>query len=489
MVILMLEQQQKMVSSSYIDIYNLVVPQDNLLRRINELIDFSFVYNELIHKYSLENGRNAISPIRMFKYLLLKSIFDLSDVDVIERSRYDMSFKYFLDMAPEEDVINASSLTKFRKLRLKDLNLLDMLINKTVSIALEKGIIKSKTIIVDATHTRARYNQKKPCEILRDKSKLLRKAVYQVDETVKDSFPDKNMEDDLEKEIAYSKELIQTIKDIEHISHYPKVEEKVNQLEELLQDNIEHLQSLNDEDAMIGHKTADSSFFGYKTHIAMTEERIVTAATITTGEKNDGKELETLYNKSKATGMEIENIIGDAAYSEKGNITLAETEGVNLVAKLNPSVTQGFRAKEDEFQFNKDAGMYVCKAGHMAIRKARQGKKNGGRNQADCYYFDIEKCKSCSYKTGCYKEGAKNKTYSVSIKSNIHKKQMEFQESEYFKEKAKERYKIEAKNSELKHRHGYDVASSSGLIGMEMQGAMALFTVNLKRIIKLLDEK
>lgn len=48
---------------------------------------------------------------------------------------------------------------------------------------------------------------------------------------------------------------------------------------------------------------------------------------------------------------------------------------------------------------------------------------------------------------------------------------------------------IEAKNSELKHRHGYDVASSSGLIGMEMQGAMALFTVNLKRIIKLIDKE
>ncbi|MCM3068658.1 IS5/IS1182 family transposase, partial [Priestia flexa] len=50
------------------------------------------------------------------------------------------------------------------------------------------------------------------------------------------------------------------------------------------------------------------------------------------------------------------------------------------------------------------------------------------------------------------------------------------------------RYKIEAKNSELKHRHGYDVASSSGLVGMQMQGAMTIFTVNLKRIINLMKE-
>ena len=74
----------------------------------------------------------------MFKYLLLKSIFDLSDVDVVERSKYDMSFKYFLDMAPEDPVIDPSSLTKFRKLRLQDVSLLDMLIGKTVEIALGK---------------------------------------------------------------------------------------------------------------------------------------------------------------------------------------------------------------------------------------------------------------------------------------------------------------------------------------------------------------
>ena len=69
------------------------------------------------------------------KYLLLKVIYDISDVDVVERSRYDMSFKYFLGMAPEEDVINPSSLCKFRKLRLKDMDLMNLLIKKTVDIS------------------------------------------------------------------------------------------------------------------------------------------------------------------------------------------------------------------------------------------------------------------------------------------------------------------------------------------------------------------
>lgn len=43
-------------------IYDIVVPKDNQLSQINDLVDFSFVYEELINKYCLNNGRNAILP-------------------------------------------------------------------------------------------------------------------------------------------------------------------------------------------------------------------------------------------------------------------------------------------------------------------------------------------------------------------------------------------------------------------------------------------
>ena len=489
--VFMIEQQQKLVLSPYMEIYELVIPKDNLLRQIKELVDFSFIYDELLANYCLDNGRNAVPPIRMFKYLLLKSIYDLSDVDVVERSKYDMSFKYFLDMAPEDEVINPSSLTKFRKLRLKDMNLLDMLIAKTVQLALEKGIIKSKSIIVDATHTKSRYNQKTPRQVLQEQSKNLRRSIYETDETMKEKFPDKNTDDSLEKELKYCKQLIDVIKGNEEICSYPKVQEKLNLLEESVTDDMEHLETSKDEDAKTGHKTADTSFFGYKTHIAMTEERIITAATITSGEKTDGKELPKLVQKSKAAGIQIESVIGDMAYSEKKNIEAAKECGYELIAKLNPVITQGNRRKEDEFEFNKDAGMYQCKAGHLAIHKyfdkRKKDKKN--KNPRMVYFFDIEKCKCCPYRDGCYKEGAKKKTYTETIICDSHSEQVKFQETEHFKEKMRERYKIEAKNSELKHRHGYGVASSSGLICMEMQGAMTIFAVNLKRIIKLMNEK
>lgn len=60
--------------------------------------------------------------------------------------------------------------------------------------------------------------------------------------------------------------------------------------------------------------------------------------------------------------------------------------------------------------------MYVCKAEHMATHKRKHGSKcnkNGYDTRIEAYYFDVEKCKHCPYKKGCYKEGAKSKTYGL----------------------------------------------------------------------------
>lgn len=482
----MLLKQQTIQFSAHSTLYDLIVPKENILRKINDLIDFSFIYDELLNKYSTTNGRMAESPVRMFKYLLLKTIYTISDVDVVERSQYDMSFKYFLDMNPEDDVINPSSLTKFRKLRLKDTDLLNLLINKTVTIAIEKGIIRSKSIIVDATHTLSRSNPFLAIDVLRERSKLLRKTIYTFDDQFKERMPQKNTENDLEKELVYCKELEKRIENEPSISSIPAVKEKLNLLKETVEDTQENLTLSKDTDAKIGHKSAESSFFGYKTHLAMTEERIITAAVVTSGEKGDGPELPKLIEISQENGIDVDTIIGDAAYSGKENLKITSEQNIKVVAKLNPSITQGNRKDADKFDYNKDADRFVCPAGHLAIKKARGGSKNIGTNQVETYYFDVEKCKSCPLKNGCYNDGAKTKTYSVSIKSELHKDQMAFQETEYYKEKAKHRYKIEAKNSELKNVHGYDKAISYGITNMQMQGAIAIFTVNLKRILKLM---
>jgi hypothetical protein len=145
-----------------------------------------------------------------------------------------------------------------------------LLINKTVTIAIEKGIIRSKSIIVDATHFGSRSNPYSAIEILCERSKLLRKIVYQFDEDFKDRMPTKNIENDLEKELIYCSELEEIISQEETIINIPAVKEKLNLLKETVEDTKEQYVFSKDTDAKIGHKSADSSFFGYKTHTTLT---------------------------------------------------------------------------------------------------------------------------------------------------------------------------------------------------------------------------
>lgn len=487
------QKQLELNISPYIELYNILISEDNFWRQLNDMIDFSFVYEILKNKYSSTMGRNAEDVTRMFKYLLLKSYFKLSDRGLIERTKTDMLFKYFLGYSPEETkLINPSLLTVFRRERLvdEDENLMDKLIEKTVQLALEKGLIEVQNkIIVDSTHTNAMFSHISPREELIRQAKNLRKSVYKIDESMHEKMPKKREASGLlEDQIEYSKELLNVLKEDGRFEKLPNIKEQMEYLKETLEDTEIELEYSKDQDAKIGHKTADTSFFGYKTHIAMTPERIVTAATVTSGEKHDGKELTNLIEKSKSNGIKVEAIIGDGAYSEKENLDYCNENNIKNVSKLSKTVTHGNGKNKDDFEYNKDAGMYVCKAGHMAIKKIRTGSKKKNE-QVESYFFDVEKCKHCPLKKGCYKKGAKTKTFNVKIKDDIHIAQMDYMETEEFKKLYSERYKIEAKNSELKNNYGYGKANACGKLGITIQGAATLFLANMKRIIKLNEEK
>jgi len=79
----MIVHQQVLQLSEYGSLYDLIVPKENLLTKINDLIDFNFIYEELQTKYSQAQGCVSECPIKLFKYLLLKVICTISAIDVL----------------------------------------------------------------------------------------------------------------------------------------------------------------------------------------------------------------------------------------------------------------------------------------------------------------------------------------------------------------------------------------------------------------------
>ena len=497
----MLAQQTELILSPFIEIYDKVVPKDHKLRILKEKIDFSFIRDEVKEKYSAKMGRCAEDPVRMFKYLFLKCLYGLSDRGLIDRCMSDMAFKYFLDLSPESDVIDPSLLSVFRRQRLVDMDLLDYLISRSVRTAVEMGVIKSRTLIIDATHTNSKYSPYAPLELLQLRSKNLRKNIYastKEPDTYRAMFPKKPTGKDLSEEIAYSRALISVIREKEIMIDVPVVVEALNLLEETIGDIEDHFTvSVADADARSGHKSKETGdFFGYKSHLAITSELIVTAAQITSGEKADSQELKELVRKSKENlgateeDKKVDNVLGDGAYGGDDNLKFAKKEGFTLYARPNPMLYKSNEQKDDGFELNKDAGMYTCPAGHIAIGKSViRYKKKGKGNDRLQFRFDPKKCQCCKLRDKCLSKGAKRRYYSIPIRTKEQNGQMEFSQTPEFKERIKERYKIEQKNAILKNVYGYRTTLSFGIESMRLQGAVAIYVSNIMRILKLSENK
>ncbi|STO07532.1 IS1182 family transposase [Exiguobacterium aurantiacum] len=485
----MMPDLPNMPPSPYAALYDLLIPADDELRLIHDLVPFDFITELLEDTYCHDNGRMAVHPVRMFKYLFLKAHSNLSDVDLVRRAKTDLAYKYFLDLAPEDDVINPSSLTKFRRQRMDDDELLDKLIGHTVEVAKGMGLLKGRTLIVDETHSRARYGQKPIGKAIIEEAKGLRHACYKETKNAKGRFPEKVDESDIDQLLSYALAVAETVESkMPELMAREHIRDRVNRVREFAEDAHVELQVSRDPDARTGHKSADSSFFGYKHHLAMTEEGIITAVVVTSGEAADGPQLASLVEKSHLAGAEFDHIVGDGAYSSRDNLIYAASQGCRLVAPLHPQISSPAPNRVEGFTYNKDAERYVCPAGHMAVRKVRGGRKDVGKNQVESHFFDIELCKQCPLREGCYKDGAKSKSYSVSLKLREHSDQLDYEQTDDFKDHRRKRFAIEAKNSQLKNPHGLARNKTSDLKGMTLQGVMAIVAVNLKRIIALRKE-
>ena len=111
--------------------------------------------------------------------------------------------------------------------------------------------------------------------------------------------------EDLKKMSYYIKQEIKKfVQDYKNVKPEVLIQKRYEKVKEMLKDDkIKKIQSTQDEDAKQGYKSEDNDFFGYKNHIAMTKERIVTGIEVTSGEAPDGKFLKSLIEKSENAGL------------------------------------------------------------------------------------------------------------------------------------------------------------------------------------------
>lgn len=491
----MLHSSKQAQVSFHAELYKLI-PQDHILRKINEVVDFSFIHELVRQSYCEYYGRPATEPELLFRLLFLQTIYDLSDERIVSDTQVNLAYKWFLGLNPEDSLPDPSQLSRFRNHRL-GVSRVDEILKGIVKQCMDQGLIKSKSIILDATHTLASTQKQKPLQVLQDAAKRLFRTVIKKHPKLEKKLPkhpklEKDQPDAEKVMLHYLAELGEKVESFLP-DHEGAISEKLGIARQIVEDERllakKGIMSAIDPDARFGWKSNTKSFYGFKEHIAMTEEEeIITALEVTSGNEVDGKQLPQLLQTTLDTGVHVEVVKADTAYSGKDNLEELESKKIQAIIPLNPVVHHG-GLKQEGFEYNKDADFVICPAGEHSLRKAIQGSKTSGHSRSLVFYFDVEKCKKCPFQEGCFKPGAKTKTYSIRLVADHYKKHMEFEATEEFKAQIKRRPIIEHKNAELKRYLGLTRAKYRGLFRMRIQAYLAAFAANVKRMMKLISKK
>jgi len=105
-------------------LYEVIINKENKWRKIKENIDFSFVNILLADPYCIDYGRPT-HPEFFSKLLFIKMVDHLSDDKLVKEATVSMAYQYFLGLNPEDSICHSSALSKFRKMRLHDEEILD----------------------------------------------------------------------------------------------------------------------------------------------------------------------------------------------------------------------------------------------------------------------------------------------------------------------------------------------------------------------------
>lgn len=470
------EDKQRNFFDDYI--YNNLIPEDHILVKIKEGIDFSFVEEETKDLYSPDFGRPAHPAKIVFRMLFLEFYYNLSDVEVSRQCRYNILYRWFVGLQIEEKVPDDTSLVVFR--RRLGAERFENLFNRVVEKAKELGLLKERYKIVDATAVVADVAIPNTVNLLRQGRRVILREIETVNsKSAKDLEPEyatheklfqKPTEEELVEEVKKSYCFISEVKG----RYGVEIDKKVEALEGILkpEEGKEKVASFVDFDARHGKKSEKRMFTGYKAHIVEDESEIVTSCDVLSGNRNEGHGLPELLKQEDNKGIRSEAVVADSLYDS--SLNREEIHGRGMKAYIP---FRGERKWAGKFSYHPIEDEVVCETGKRSIGKVAQ-------ERGWLYYFSERDCKSCSRFKKCVRQNQTRMTIWVS--DNY--KQKIIDDGEERHRAISLRKMIERKFGEAKKWHRMDRARYRGKMKVKIQVLMTFLVLNIKRMVRLLEE-
>ena len=436
-----------------------LVPQDHLVRKLENALDFRFIYPKVRHLYS-RHGRPSIDPVVLFKMLMINIIFGYNSMRrTCQEIQVNLAHRWFLGISIDESVPNFSTWSQNYIRRYKDSAIFEAIFEEILSQAMSYGFVDCTTVFGDSTHQKANANK--------------RKAIKKEIEVLK-----KKYEDDLLKEINEDRECIgKKAYDSMNRTEYAFDQNSGEEIEVTAKKTIH--ESTTDPESGCFHKGEKEKCFAYSHQTFCDKNAFVLTVKTVPGNIHDSVSFFDAYQQlmNRKYANQIQNVSLDAGYASPAICREIIKNKQDPYMPYKRSMTKRGFFKKHDYAYDEEYDCYICP--NNKVLSYTTTTREGYRQ----YKSDQNDCMNCPFRNQCTKSRNHVKVINRHLWERYRERSEEIRHTSKWKEIYPQRKEtIERVFADCKENNGLRFTRLKGLKKNQHNAWLIFACHNLKKM-------
>ena len=436
-----------------------LVPQDHLVRKLENALDFRFIYPKVRHLYS-RHGRPSIDPVVLFKMLMINIIFGYNSMRrTCQEIQVNLAHRWFLGISIDESVPNFSTWSQNYIRRYKDSAIFEEIFEEILSQAMSYGFVDCTTVFGDSTHQKANANK--------------RKAIKKEIEVLK-----KKYEDDLLKEINEDRECIgKKAYDSMNRTEYAFDQNSGEEIEVTAKKTIH--ESTTDPESGCFHKGEKEKCFAYSHQTFCDKNAFVLTVKTVPGNIHDSVSFFDAYQQlmNRKYANQIQNVSLDAGYASPAICREIIKNKQDPYMPYKRSMTKRGFFKKHDYAYDEEYDCYICP--NNKVLSYTTTTREGYRQ----YKSDQNDCMNCPFRNQCTKSRNHVKVINRHLWERYRERSEEIRHTSKWKEIYPQRKEtIERVFADCKENNGLRFTRLKGLKKNQHNAWLIFACHNLKKM-------
>ena len=439
----MMGRQSGQMSMVILDIAELI-PRDHLLRKINQMVSFDFIY-DLVAPYYPANGRPSVDPVSMFKMLLVGYLYGIkSERRLVQEIQLNIAYRWFCGFELGEKIPDHSTFSKTRVRKWNESSLFQQIFLEIVRCCMEQKLIDGKEMASDGSYI--------PAEVSRNSWMDIEVEVEQSMLSYLD-----NLDQELASQPGFKKPASHT------------VTKKIT------------TSTTDPECGYIHHGSKRGVGYLMEATVDCKYGIITGVDVFPANEKESLLVLRHLERQQKQLGLSMEKVALDRGYD-----TGAVHRGLELLGITGyiPAIRFPNDPSKYGFSYDPQQDTFICPMGQPLVYHRLNCNKSTGK-YLRCYQVQGDVCRKCTSRKTCFDTaGVRRRILASSCYPAFYRGHLRVNTPEYLYMMRKRKIWAEGSFAAMKREHNLLKIRKRGILAATEECLLSAMALNLKRMVK-----